>query len=227
MLDVGAGTGPTREFEGSNHMTAVMDGWQAEAVDLAKQGLDAYAIAEAVSKSPPTIRKALAKARDAGLLPPRDTGALSEDEIERLSRAADLGEVPPEDDPEYQAEDDPLDTFRQEAGEAVGAMPPTDPPESFDEPELREIVLTGTTQLGLFDAGGRSPDSASVRLAGGKIALVDDTAFEKGRVIHFSGTAVITAVKQQDKRDAKTGLVAGCEQQHTALITDLTVATGE
>jgi ribosomal protein L21E len=52
---------------------------------------------------------------------------------------------------------------------------------------------------------------------------VSGEAFSKGDVIHFSGTAVVTAVKQQDKRDGKTGQVVGCEQQHTALITDLTV----
>lgn len=134
-------------------MTAVMDGWQAEAVDLAKQGLDAYAIGEQVGKSPPTIRKALKRARDAGILedPMRDR-VLTPEEAARLAGAAEDGEVPPEDDPEYEppGEGDPLDTFREEAGEAVGPMPPSravDPQDGlFDkvwEDENLEAALEG------------------------------------------------------------------------------------
>lgn len=90
-------------------------------------------------------------------------------------------------------------------------------------PPVEELRVDGTAQLGMFDAGGKKPGSASVSLSGGKIGLVDGRAYKKGDVIHFHGTAVVTAVKQQDKRDEKTGIVVSCEQQHTAKITDLTV----
>lgn len=221
-------------------MSAVVDGWTAEAVDLKKQGLDTDAIAEAVGKSAPTVRKAIAKAREAGeVFPGDDTivsngngngnghGTVDAETAARLRAAAGSsdGTIPGQTTVDEQlAGRDPLDDFRDEAGEAVGDMPPQTPPEPM-ETVLPEIEITGTAQLGLFDAGGRSPDSASVRLAGGKISTVAGTAFEKGTVIHFEGTAVITAVKQQDKRDPKTGTVVGCEQQHTALITDLSLAS--
>lgn len=126
-------------------MSAVVEDWQAEAIDLKKQGLDTDAIAAAVGKSAPTVRKAIAKAREAGEVFPGDEvhaatngnghHAISPEDAERLAQAAEsgeipgqttvdeqLGDVPPEDDPEPV---DPLDEFRAEAGEAVGAMPPS------------------------------------------------------------------------------------------------------
>jgi hypothetical protein len=86
-----------------------------------------------------------------------------------------------------------------------------------------ELRVDGTTQLGLFDAGGKKPQSASLTLAGGRIGLVDGRAFRKGETVTFSGVAVITAVALQDKRDKATGIPVSCEQKHTAVVTDLTV----
>src|SRR3954453_543616 len=59
--------------------------------------------------------------------------------------------------------------------------------ESFPE----EIRVDGTTQLSAFAMGGKRARSASIRLAGGKVMLVDGKAFSKGEVIQFSGTAVV------------------------------------
>jgi hypothetical protein len=91
--------------------------------------------------------------------------------------------------------------------------------ESFPE----EIRVDGTTQLSAFDMGGKRARSASIRLAGGKVMLVDGKAFSKGEVIHFSGTAVVREVGQRDKPDPKTGIVVDAEQKHVAEIVDLRI----
>lgn len=91
--------------------------------------------------------------------------------------------------------------------------------ESFPE----EIRVDGTTQLAAFDVGGKRAQSASIRLSGGKVLLLDGKAFSKGEVIHFSGTAVVREVGQRDKPDPKTGIVVSAEQKHIAEIVDLRV----
>lgn len=100
---------------------------------------------------------------------------------------------------------------RQKDGGAIVQAPP------------EEIRVDGTTQLGMFDVGGKRATSASIRLSGGKILLLDGKAYSKGDVISFSGTAVVREVGQRDKPDPKTGIVVSAEQKHVAQITDLTV----
>jgi len=87
-----------------------------------------------------------------------------------------------------------------------------------------EIRVDGTTQLSAFDVGGKRATSASIRLSGGKILLVDGKALSKGEVIHFSGTAVVREVGQRDKSDPKTGIVVSAEQKHVAEIVDLRIS---
>jgi len=86
-----------------------------------------------------------------------------------------------------------------------------------------EIKVDGTTQLELFDFGGKRPTSSKLRLAGGSVDVLDGRAFRKGDTIMFRGTAIVGAVSQQDKRDSSTGQVVSCEQKHIALITDLRI----
>lgn len=86
-----------------------------------------------------------------------------------------------------------------------------------------EILVRGTTQLGLFEAGGKKPVSSSLRLSGGRVLLVDGQAYRKGDRIRFEGTAVVEEVAQRDKTDSKTQIVVACEQKHVARITDLVV----
>jgi hypothetical protein len=118
--------------------------------------------------------------------------------------------------------------LEREAGPAVGAMP-TPGQQTIDGGEvsasipMEEIRVDGTTQLGMFSAGGKQPASASLRLSGGKILLVDGQAFRKGDTISFSGTAVVREVGQRDKPDPATGIVVSAEQKHVAQITDLRV----
>lgn len=114
-----------------------------------------------------------------------------------------------------------LEEFKEEAGEFVGEMPQA-PPDNTSPP-LDDLRVDGTAQLGLFHSGGKKPTSASIRLSGGKVGLLDGKAYQKGDVIHFEGTAVVDEVGQKDKADPKTGIVVSCEQKHVARITDLTV----
>lgn len=88
---------------------------------------------------------------------------------------------------------------------------------------IEELRVDGTTQLGLVDFGGKKPQSASLRLTGGKVLLVDGKCFRKGDVITGSFTAVVDEVGVKDKADPKTGIVVSAEQKHSARITDLQV----
>ncbi len=90
-------------------------------------------------------------------------------------------------------------------------------------PDVDEIKVDGTTQLELFKLGGKLPTSATIKLTGGKVALVEGEAFNKGDRIRFSGEAVVNDVGQKDAHDPKTGQVVNCEQRHEARIVDLRV----
>jgi hypothetical protein len=109
--------------------------------------------------------------------------------------------------------------FEQEAGEAVGPMPQT-PPDNT-QPPLEELRVDGTTQLAAFDAGGKRPAEATLKLTCGAIQLSDGQAFRKGDTLRFSGEAVVREVKQKDAVDKETGIVISCTQAHGAVITDL------
>jgi hypothetical protein len=112
------------------------------------------------------------------------------------------------------AEHERLEELEREAGEAV------DPGLQLAPEEIR---VKGQEQLSMFDLGGKKAQTASLRLSGGRVMLVDGQAFKKGTTIHFSGVAVIGGVGQQDKTDSKTGQVVSCEQMHVARIVDLMV----
>lgn len=119
-----------------------------------------------------------------------------------------------------------IDSEGSSMGSAVA-----DPPQAAEEnttngavPQVEELRVDGTAQLGMFDSGGKKPQTASIRLSGGRILLLDGKAFRKGDVLHFSGTAVVREVAQRDKPDPKTGIVVSAEQKHVAQITDLVVS---
>ena len=99
-------------------------------------------------------------------------------------------------------------------------MPPQQPE---PQPPVEELRVDGTAQLGMFDAGGKKPGGATLRLSGGAIELVDGKAYRKGDVLTFSGTAIVREVGQRDKEDRATGIVVSCTQKHVAVITDLQV----
>jgi hypothetical protein len=204
--------------------------WAQEAIRRNREGQDAANIAVAVGKNAATVRKVLRAAREQGVLP-RDPIADSNRGISANGNgdgARGRRGVPAE-PPRWMAgvmagEQIPGQTtvddhLRDEPDEDGREMDAGDDEAVFVE----EIRVDGTAQLGLFNAGGKSPESASLRLSGGRILLVDGQAFRKGETIRFSGTAVVREVAQRDKPDGKTGIVVSAEQKHVAQITDLRV----
>jgi hypothetical protein len=100
-------------------------------------------------------------------------------------------------------------------------------PAAAPEPPVEELRVDGTTQLGMIDFGGKKPTSASLRLVGGAVKLVEGKAYQKGDVIHFEGTAVVNDVGGKDTHDPKTGIVVSCKQVHVARILDVRVEGAE
>lgn len=184
--------------------------WAQEAIRRKSEGQESADIAIAVGKNAATVRKVLKAAREAGVL--------SESPLEAVATNGnghhDEGSIPEDGD-----NDEPY-----HAGSVREAEAETPAPAVADEyTYLEEIRVDGTTQLGMFDAGGHKPDGSSLRLSGGRIQLVDGKAFRKGDVIRFEGTAVMREVAQRDTPDPKTGVVVSTEQKHVAQITDLRV----
>lgn len=99
-----------------------------------------------------------------------------------------------------------------------GGEVPADP-----VPPVQDILIAGPHPLDLFNAGGKKPNTGSVRFVGGKVGLEPGTAYRKGDTIRFQGTATVVDVSQRDKRDRQTRIVVECEQKHLAEIDDLTV----
>lgn len=91
------------------------------------------------------------------------------------------------------------------------------------DPPIEEIRVDGTTQLTMFDLGGKQAQSSSLRLTGGKVKLVDGAAYLKGDTITGTFTAVVNEVGQKDTHDPATGIVVSAEQKHSARITDLRI----
>lgn len=108
------------------------------------------------------------------------------------------------------------------AGPAVGEMPPAEP-EKAPEPIIDEIRVEGTEQLSIFDVGGKRANTATMKLTGGKVKLVDGQGFKKGTRVWFTGEAIVDDVGQKDETDPKTGQVVAAQQRHGARIVDLTV----
>lgn len=108
------------------------------------------------------------------------------------------------------------------AGPAVGNMPPAEP-ERAPHPEVDEIRVEGTEQLSIFDVGGKRANTATMKLTGGKVKLVDGQGFKKGTRVRFTGEAIVDDVGQKDETDPKTGQVVAAQQRHGARIVDLTV----
>src|SRR4051794_8993226 len=91
-------------------MSAVSDvstDWQAEVLDLKRQGMTSAQIAEVVGKHAATVRKVIARAKDDDPIPGQTTA-----------------------DDHLEPEADPLDEFRGEAGDPVGDMPKQPAPEA-------------------------------------------------------------------------------------------------
>lgn len=200
--------------------------WQSEAIDLKRQGLDSNAIAEAVGKSPSTVRKVIARAREAGTLPAEFA----------------VVDVPPEDDPEYEAphhehdkplpddfradlgDRDPLDEFKAEAGEAVGPMPPETPPEP-GETEHALPVLKGTRQLALDLGPNAAPITESTVTF--KSEKWPSGHFGMGDVVIGTFRARIVSTPGKEKWDANEEEFVAAPMNYGALITEISYEPAE
>jgi hypothetical protein len=201
--------------------------WAQEAIRRSSEGQDAANIAVAVGKNAATVRKVLRAAREQGVLP-RDPIADSNRGIPANGNGhhSEPDVIPGQTTVDDHLTDEEID--QRERSEALAEFQAESGPREMDAGDdeavfVEEIRVDGTAQLGLFNAGGKSPESASLRLSGGRILLVDGQAFRKGETIRFSGTAVVREVAQRDKPDGKTGIVVSAEQKHVAQITDLRV----
>jgi hypothetical protein len=195
--------------------------WHAEALELRQQHKSEREIAEAVGKAPSTVHSFLASIDTA-----HASNGSAEVDAARLRDAAGITAD------EEQARVIPGQTdihggvagLEEQAGPGERVTPlQDDSPARPEQPPVDDIIVAGTTQLGLFDAGGKKPSSASLRLTGGKVLLVDGQALRKGDVIRGHFTAVVREVAQRDKPDPATGIVVSAEQKHSAQITDLTL----
>jgi hypothetical protein len=95
------------------------------------------------------------------------------------------------------------------------------------EPEIGEVRVDGTVQLGLIDFGGKKPQTATVTLAGGQFDLAEGQAYSKGERLFFAGQAQVQAITGRDKLDPKTMIATSAVQHHAARIFELHVGDEE
>jgi hypothetical protein len=95
------------------------------------------------------------------------------------------------------------------------------------EPEIGEVRVDGTVQLGLIDFGGKKPQTATVTLAGGQFDLAEGQAYSKGERLFFAGQAQVQAITGRDKLDTKTMIPTSAVQHHAARIFELHVGDEE
>lgn len=219
---------------GSKRMTELTQDlqWQDDALRLrATTELTPVDIGEAVGKHPATIRKLFARNPPPVAEPTFDRAMSAEEANEafaerleaRHEAEAPLYERLAEQTTVYDhlpKRGDRLDEFRAEAGEAVGPMPPRE----MDGGEIVETepYVRGSTQLAL-DFG---PNAAEVY--GATIVFKSDKLasgfFQMGDVVHFSGTARITAINGAEKFDKDLDTFVAKPQAQVATITEIEVA---
>jgi len=184
--------------------------WQSEAVSLKRAGLESKDIAEALDKHPATIRKVIARAREAGELPNDELSIVAgapEREFDEDGIAAELN-----------GDRDPLEDFKAEAGEAVGPMPPSEPENTDPDTEVR---LAGTRQMALdFGPEADTPVGGTIVLRSEKLA---SGFFGLGDVIEGRFTARVVKVGAEEKADKDIGEYRAKPVAHVALITELAV----
>lgn len=148
-------------------MTATMDDWQAEAIDLKRQGMESNEIAEAVGKSASTVRKVIARAREDGTL--TDDGA--HDPLDDLEPDEELagegdGSIEPEDEVPPSRAVDPQDGLFDKAWEDADL-----------EAALEEREVTRAAKLAATSAHKLKDDEAKAlldkfELAVGEVARI-------------------------------------------------------
>lgn len=194
-------------------MSATVDtsiDWQREVLRLkyGPQQMTSAEIAETVGKHAATVRKVVNRATDEQVA--EVLGQTTVDE--HLA-----GDVPPEDDPEY-TEADPLERFKEEAGMAVGPMPPDPNP---PEPLGFESRLAGTRQMALdFGPEADTPVGGTLKLKSDKLA---SGFYGLGDVITGTFTARIVDVAGAERFQRASEEFRVQPQGHVALITEISL----
>jgi hypothetical protein len=200
-------------------VSTIAPDWVQEAASLREQGLSEREIAESVGKANSTVHSWLAKVAAGEVEVPHANGNGSHPIPGQTTVDDHISEEPPpEDDPEWEPES--KEQFEEEAGEAVGPMPP--PSYEGRDGEIvyvEEIRVDGTHQTAL-DVGGRTAQSAALSLSG-KATVIG--SFRKGDVIEGRFKAVVRSAASTDKVDKKTGIVTDAADKFTAQIVDFEI----
>jgi hypothetical protein len=117
-------------------------------------------------------------------------------------------------------DEDPLAAFKREAGDAVGDMPPTDPPA---DPEY-ESRLKGTRQMALDFGADELPVGGTIKFKSDKLA---SGFYGLGDVVTGTFTARVVDVAGAERFQRASEEFRIQPQGHVALITEITVGPGE
>lgn len=209
--------------------------WQAEALSLKAQGLSSAEIADKVGKHPATVRKVLARANDEPEPPSNGNGhgPIDAETAARLRDAATgdgdppAGPIPGQIDIDgAEAHDNAgggdaltaYDRFKEEAGEAVGPMPPREM--DGGEP-VTEVRLQGTRQLAIdFGPEADLPTGGTLVVKSEKLA---SGHFGLGDVITGTFTARITDAGGKERVDKLSEEWRAKPTAYVATITELEV----
>jgi hypothetical protein len=110
----------------------------------------------------------------------------------------------------------------------VGDAAPADVEAPTEPTDLIEKArVDGTTQLGIFEMGGKPPTHAKLQITSGQLEVAQGRAFKKGDRVRVEGIAEIREVRQTDKVDRKSGIINDCVQGHTAVLIDAIVSPAD
>jgi hypothetical protein len=176
-----------------------MQDWHAEAVRLRdEEGKSERAIAKALGRAASTVHAALAAH------PQPENGRESPEALQaEVDRLRDIGTQP------------------------IAGQQTIDGGEVQPEPEIGEVRVDGTVQLGLIDFGGKAPQSATLSLTGAKADLTEGTGYCKGERVFFAGEAQVYDVGGRDTLDKTTMIPTTAVQRHTAEVFELHVGDEE
>lgn len=107
--------------------------------------------------------------------------------------------------------------LQENAGEAVGEMPPGEPEDVMVPPDT--LMVSGTAKGSHRKWNGKAPTETFLNLKGVKIE-VPEGEFKKGERIRFSGEMVVVSEGAKDKLDKDTKQVVDSKQLHDAIVID-------
>lgn len=115
--------------------------------------------------------------------------------------------------------DDQVAELRQEAGEAVGPMPPKEPESPLVAPD--RMIVSGPAQKKLWS--GKGPGSCVLKVRGLSVDVEDGT-FEKGEIVTATVTLRIVSEGVKDKLDKHTKTPTEAVEVLDATVVDFEVA---